>query len=102
MIAWIQARIALIVTALLLAAPLYAFALVLAFVDGHATIAYYEAVAQIIPVPILALASEVVSLLVVAADTSGHLALSITAAAGLAAGGAALIAAILLPTAESY
>ncbi len=144
MIAWIQARVALIVTVLLLAAPLYAFVLVLALVDGHATIAYYEAVTQIIPVLILALAielryfspnrqlpepikkrfrhpervqpiatayaistllaliaSEVVSLLVVASDSSGRLALSITAA-GLAAGGAALLAAILLPTAESY
>jgi hypothetical protein len=142
MIAWMQARIALILTVLLLAAPLYAFVLVLVLVDGHASTAYYEAVTQIIPVVILSLAielryfspnrqlpeplkarfqhpervqplaaayaiatllalitSEVVSLLVVAAESSGRLALSITAA-GLAAGGAALVAAILLPTAE--
>jgi nucleoside recognition membrane protein YjiH len=142
MIAWIQARIALILAVLLLAAPLYAFVLVIALVEGHASVAYYEAVSQIIPVVILALAielryfspnrrlpepvkarfrhpervqpfaagyaiatllallaSEVVSLLVVASEDSGRLALSVTAA-GLAAGGAALVAAILLPTVE--
>jgi hypothetical protein len=140
MIAWIAARIALIVTTLLFAAPLFAFVLVIALVNGHATIAYYEAVTQIVPVVILALAielryfspnrqlpealkarfrrperaqpiaatyavatlisliaSEVVALVVVAADNSGRLALSVTAA-GLAAGATALVAAILLPT----
>ena len=38
--------------------PLVAFGLALAVVDGHASIAYYEAVAQIIPIVILALAIE--------------------------------------------
>jgi hypothetical protein len=142
MISWIKARIALLLAVLLLAAPLYAFVLVIALVEGHATVAYYEAVSQIIPVLILALAielryfspnrrlpepvkarfrhpervqpfaaayaiatllallaSEVVALLVVASNDSGRLALSITAA-GLAAGGAALVAGILLPTVE--
>lgn len=142
MIAWMQARIALIVALLLFAAPLLAFALAITLVKGHATIAYYEAVTQIVPVVILALAielryfspnrqlpeplkarfrrperaqpiatsyavatllaliaSEVVALVVVAANSSGRLALSITAA-GLAAGGTALVAAILLPSGD--
>jgi hypothetical protein len=142
MIAWIQARAAAIIATLLFAAPLLAFLLVIVLVKGHAGIAYYEAVAQIVPVVLLALAielphfspsrrlpepikarfrrpepaqplattyavatllslvvSEVVALAVVASDSSGRLALSITAA-GLAAGGCALVAAILLPTAE--
>ncbi len=38
--------------------PLVAFGLAIALVDGHASIAYYEAVAQIIPIVILALAIE--------------------------------------------
>ncbi|HKT82953.1 MAG TPA: hypothetical protein VJQ84_03865 [Solirubrobacterales bacterium] len=140
MIAWMQARAAAIVATLLFAAPLLAFLLVIVLVKGHASIAYYEAVTQIVPVLILALAielryfspgrqlpkpvkasfrrpelaqpiattyavatllslvaSEVVSLVVVAAESSGRLALSITAA-GLAAGACALVAAILLPT----
>lgn len=143
MIAWIQARTAPLVAVLLFAAPLLAFLLVIVFVKGHASIAYYEAVTQIIPVLILALAielryfspsrrlpeplrqrfgnpplaqsiatayavatllslilSEVVSLVVVASGSSGRLALSITAA-GLSAGGCALVAGILLPSAES-
>ncbi len=142
MIAWIQARAVPIVTVILFAAPLLAFLLVITLVKGHASIAYYEAVTQIIPVMILALAielryfspgrqlpeplkarfrnpahaqpiattyavatllslvlSEVVSLAVVASSSSGRLALSITAA-GLAAGGCALVAAIMLPTSE--
>lgn len=140
MIAWIQARAVAIVGTALFAAPLLAFLLVIALVDGHASLAYYEAVTQIVPVVLLALAielryfspsrglpepvearfrrpelarpiattyavatllalvlSEVVSLAVVASESSGRLALSITAA-GLAAGGCALVAAILLPT----
>jgi hypothetical protein len=140
MIAWIQARAVAIIATFLFAAPLLAFLLVLVIVNGHASIAYYEAVTQIVPVVLLALAielryfspsrqlpepikarfrrpelaqpltttyavatllalvaSEVVSLIVVAAESSGRLALSITAA-GLAAGGCALVAAILLPS----
>lgn len=140
MIAWIAARAAPIVATVLFGAPLLAFVLVIALVKGHASVAYYEAVSQIIPVVILALAielryfspnrqlpeplkarfrhperaepiatayavatllslfvCEVVSLAVVASSSSGRLALSITAA-GLAAGGCALIAAILLPS----
>lgn len=58
MIAWIQARAAPIVTVLLFAAPLLAFVLTIALVKGHASNGYYEAVAQIIPVVILALAIE--------------------------------------------
>ena len=58
MIAWIQARAASIVTVLLFAAPLLAFLLTIALVKGHASTSYYEAVAQIIPVVILALAIE--------------------------------------------
>lgn len=139
MIAWIQARAAPIIAFTLFAAPLLAFVLVIAVVKGHASIAYYEAVTQIIPVVILALAielryfspnrqlpkplkarfrrpelaqpiatgyavatllaliaSEIVALAVVASGGSGRLALSVTAA-GLAAGGCALVAAILLP-----
>jgi hypothetical protein len=142
MISWIRARAAPIVAVLLFGAPLLAFLLAIAFVEGHASVAYYEAVTQIIPVVLLALAielryfspdrqlpeplkarfprperaralvtayavatllalllSEVVALAVVASDSSGRLALSITAA-GLAAGGCALVAAILLPAAE--
>lgn len=142
MIAWIQARAVAIVATLLFAAPLLAFLLVIGLVKGHASIAYYETVSQIVPVVILALAielryfspsrqlpepikarfrrpdlaqpiattyavatllalivSEVVSLAVVASGNSGRLALSITAA-GLAAGACALVAAILLPSAE--
>jgi hypothetical protein len=38
--------------------PLVAFALALALIDGKASIAYYEAVAQIVPIVILALAIE--------------------------------------------
>jgi hypothetical protein len=143
MIAWIQARTVPIVAVLLFSAPLLAFLLVIALVKGHASIAYYEAVTQIVPVVILALAielryfspnrqlpeplkarfrhperaqpiattyavatllaliaSEVVSLAVVASNSPGRLALSITAA-GLAAGACALVAAILLPTGET-
>lgn len=143
MIAWIQARAVAIVATVLFAAPLLAFLLVIVLVKGHASIAYYEAVTQIVPVLILALAielryfspsrqlpepikarfrrperaqplattyavatllaliaCEVVSLAVVASDSSGRLALSITAA-GLAAGGCALVAAILLPSQSS-
>jgi hypothetical protein len=142
MISWIQARTAFLLALLLFAAPLSAFVLVIFLVEGHASVAYYESVSQIIPVLVLALAielryfspnrrlpepvkarfrhpervqpfaaayavatllalvaSEVVSLLVVASSDSGRLALSITAA-GLAAGGAALVAGILLPTVE--
>ena len=58
MIAWIQARAAPLVTTVLLGAPLLAFVLVIALVKGHASVAYYEAVSQIIPVVILALAIE--------------------------------------------
>lgn len=140
MIAWIQARAAPIVTTILFGAPLLAFVLVIALVKGHASVAYYEAVSQIIPVVVLALAielryfspnrqlpaplkarfrhperaqplatgyavatlltliaSEAIALAVVASESSGRLALSITAA-GLAAGACALIAAILLPS----
>jgi hypothetical protein len=140
MIAWIQARAASIITVLLFAAPLLAFVLTIVLVNGHASNGYYEAVAQIIPVLILALAielryfspnrqlpeplkgrfrhperaqplatgyavvtllaliaSEAVALAVVASESSGRLALSVTAA-GLAAGACALVAAILLPS----
>jgi hypothetical protein len=139
MIAWIQARAASIITVLLFAAPLLAFVLTIALVKGHASTRYYEAVAQIIPVVILALAielryfspnrqlpealkgrfrnpehaqplatgyavatllaliaSEAVALVVVASESSGRLALGVTAA-GLAAGACALVAASLLP-----
>jgi hypothetical protein len=142
MIAWIAARAAPLVTTVLFGAPLLAFLLAITLVKGHASVAYYEAVSQIIPVLILALAielryfspnrqlpaplkarfrnperaqpiaiayavatllslllSEVVSLAVVASASSGRLALSITAA-GLAAGGCALVAAILLPSSQ--
>jgi len=142
MIAWITARAAPIVATVLFGAPLLAFVLVIALVKGHASVAYYEAVSQIIPVVILALAielryfspdrqlpeplkarfrhperaqpiatayavatlvslfvSEAISLVVVASSNSGRLALSVTAA-GLAAGGCALIAAILLPSGD--
>lgn len=142
MIAWIQARAASVVTVLLFAAPLLAFVLTIALVKGHASTGYYEAVTQIIPVLILALAielryfspnrqlpeplkarfqhperaqplatgyavatllaliaSEAVALAVVASESSGRLALSVTAA-GLAAGACALVAAILLPNAS--
>ncbi len=144
MIAWMQARAVPLIAIVLFAAPLLAFLLVIALVKGHASIAYYEAVAQIVPVLILALAielryfspnrqlpeplkarfrnpdhaqpiatayavatllalvaSEVVSLAVVASNSSGRLALSITAG-GLAAGGCALVAAILLPAGTSH
>jgi hypothetical protein len=140
MIAWIQARATPLVTTVLFGAPLLAFVLVIGLVKGHASIAYYEAVSQIIPVVILALAielryfspsrqlpeplkahfrhperaqplatgyaiatllaliaSEAIALAVVASESSGRLALSITAA-GLAAGACALVAAILLPS----
>lgn len=140
MIAWIQAQAAPIITTVLFGAPLLAFLLVIALVKGHASVAYYEAVSQIIPVVVLALAielryfspnrqlpaslkarfrhperaqplatgyavatlfaliaSEAIALAVVASESSGRLALSITAA-GLAAGACALIAAILLPS----
>jgi hypothetical protein len=140
MIAWMQARAAPITATVLFGAPLLAFVLVIALVKGHASVAYYESVSQIIPVVILALAielryfspnrqlpaplkasfrhperaqplaagyavatllaliaSEAVALAVVASESSGRLALSITAA-GLAAGACALVAAILLPS----
>ncbi len=140
MIAWMQARAAPIIATILFGAPLLAFLLVIVLVKGHASVAYYEAVSQIIPVVILALAielryfspsrqlpeplkarfrhperaqplaagyavatllaliaSEAIALAVVASESSGRLALSITAA-GLAAGACALVAAILLPS----
>ena len=50
------AGIAVAVTAFVL--PLIPFALALVVIDGHASIAYFEAVAQIIPIIILALAIE--------------------------------------------
>jgi hypothetical protein len=143
MIAWIQARATPLITTVLFGAPLLAFVLVIGLVKGHASIAYYEAVSQIIPVVILALAielryfspsrqlpeplkahfrhperaqplaagyaiatllalvaSEAIALAVVASESSGRLALSITAA-GLAAGACALVAAILLPSGGS-
>jgi hypothetical protein len=142
MIAWIQARAAPIITTILFGAPLLAFVLVIVLVKGHASVGYYEAVSQIIPVVILALAielryfspsrqlpaplkarfrhperaqplaagyavatllaliaGEAIALAVVASESSGRLALSITAAA-LAAGACALVAAILLPSAS--
>ncbi len=142
MIAWIQARAASIITVLLFAALLLAFVLTIVLVKGHASTGYYEAVTQIIPVVVLALAielryfspnrqlpeplkarfrhperaqplatgyavatllaliaSEAVALAVVASESSGRLALSITAA-GLAAGASALVAAILLPSGD--
>ena len=58
MIAWMQARTAAIVATVLFGAPLLAFVLMIALVKGHASVAYYEAVSQIIPVVILALAIE--------------------------------------------
>ena len=58
MIAWMQARAAPIIATVLFGAPLLAFVLVIALVKGHASIAYYEAVSQIIPVVVLALAIE--------------------------------------------
>jgi hypothetical protein len=136
MIAWMQARAAALIATVLFGAPLLAFVLVIALVKGHASVAYYEAVSQIIPVVVLALAielryfspnrqlpaplkarfrhperaqplttgyavatllaliaSEAIALAVVASESSGRLALSITAA-----GACALVAAILLPS----
>jgi hypothetical protein len=58
MIAWIQARAAALIATVLFGAPLLAFLLVIALVKGHASVGYYEAVSQIIPVIILALAIE--------------------------------------------
>ncbi len=58
MIAWMQARAAPIIATILFGAPLLAFVLVIALVKGHASVAYYEAVSQIIPVVVLALAIE--------------------------------------------
>jgi hypothetical protein len=58
MIAWIQARAAPLIATVLFGAPLLAFVLVIALVKGHASVAYYEAVSQIIPVVVLALAIE--------------------------------------------
>lgn len=143
MIAWTQARAAPIIATILFGAPLLAFVLVIALVKGHASVAYYEAVSQIIPVVVLSLAielryfspnrqlpaplkarfrhperaqplaagyavatllaliaGEAIALAVVASESSGRLALSITAA-GLAAGACALVAAILLPSSAS-
>ncbi len=58
MIAWMQARAAALIATVLFGAPLLAFVLVIALVKGHASVAYYEAVSQIIPVVVLALAIE--------------------------------------------
>jgi hypothetical protein len=58
MIAWMQARAVTLVGVVLFAAPLLAFLLVITLVKGHASIAYYEAVTQIVPVVVLALAVE--------------------------------------------
>lgn len=120
--------------------PLVAFIVAIAVVDGHASVAYFEAVAQIIPIVILALAielrwfapgreipeplrpylrrpelvraigfayaavtllaliaSEAVSLWVIADESSSRLELSVTTA-GLTAGAVALVVAILLPS----
>jgi hypothetical protein len=89
--------------------PLLAFVLVIALVKGHASVAYYEAVSQIIPVAIIALAIELryfspsrqlpkpLKARFRHPESSGRVALSVTAA-GLAAGACALIAAILLPS----
>jgi hypothetical protein len=125
--------------AIALALPLCAFAIAIAVVDGHANVAYFEAVAQIIPIVVLALAielryfspgrempealkpvfrrpelvraagflyaaatlltliaSEAISLWVIAAQSSSQLQLSVTTA-GLTAGAVALVVAILLP-----
>jgi hypothetical protein len=119
--------------------PLLAFVIAITVIDGHADIAYFEAVAQIIPIIILALAielryfapgqeipdslrpyfrrpelvraagflyaaatlltliaSEAISLRVIAEQSSSQLELSITTA-GLTAGAVALVVAILLP-----
>jgi hypothetical protein len=38
--------------------PIVAFVVAIALVDGHASVAYFEAVAQIIPIIVLALAIE--------------------------------------------
>lgn len=133
-------RIGLFVAAVAFLLPLAAFVVALAVVDGHASVAYFEAVAQIIPIVVLALAielrwfapgreipeplrpflrrpelvraigfayaavtllaliaSEAVSLWVIADQSSSRLELSITTA-GLTAGAVALVVAILLPS----
>lgn len=128
--------------ALALGLPFLAFGIAIAVVEGHANVAYFEAVAQIIPIVILALAielryfsprretpevlrlffrrpeivramgflyaaatlltliaSEAVSLWVIAAQSSDQFKLSVTTA-GLTAGAVALVVAILLPTTD--
>jgi hypothetical protein len=132
---WLE--IAVGAVALLL--PLCAFVVAIAVVDGHANVAYFEAVSQIIPIVVLALAielryfapgrempaalqplfrrpelvrvagfvyaaatlltliaSEAISLWVIAAQNSTQVQLSVTTA-GLTAGAVALVVAILLP-----
>ncbi|HEX9968170.1 MAG TPA: hypothetical protein VGB06_09495 [Solirubrobacterales bacterium] len=133
-------RLGLLVAAAAFVLPLLAFLVAIAVVDGHASVGYFEAVAQIIPIVVLALAielrwfapgreipaqlrpffrrpelvraigfayaavtllalvaSEAVSLWVIADQGSSRLELSITTA-GLTAGAVALVVAILLPS----
>jgi len=91
MIAWIQARAASIIT-VLLPEPLMAR-------FRHPERAQPLATSYAVATLLALIASEAVALAVVASESSGRLALSI-AAAGLAAGACALVAAILLPSGD--
>lgn len=51
-------RIGFAVAAVAFLLPLVAFVVAIAVVDGHASVAYFEAVSQIIPIIVLALAIE--------------------------------------------
>jgi hypothetical protein len=53
-----QRLVVIAIGAIAFVLPLLAFGLAIAVVDGHASVAYYEAVSQIIPILILALAIE--------------------------------------------
>jgi len=133
---WIGIGLATFVLSL----PLFAFVLAMVLVRSHADLGYFEAVAQIIPILILALAielryfspqreipeplrhylrrpqlvrivgflyaaatllalvaSEAVSLLAIATQSSSQFTLSLTTG-GLVAGAVALVVAILLPS----
>jgi chromate transport protein ChrA len=51
-------RLGLVVATAAFVLPVIAFVVAIAVVDGHASVAYFEAVAQIIPIVVLALAIE--------------------------------------------
>lgn len=51
-------RVGLLVATVAFVLPFVAFVVAIAAVDGHASVAYFEAVAQIIPIVVLALAIE--------------------------------------------